>query len=75
VAPGLGSGHAPILPISGDEPVADPLAQALALTAAVIGFGTTVLLLRLVLALAETHDTLLLEELAEAERDEPEGDA
>lgn len=47
--------------------VPDPLAQSLALTAVVIGFGTTVLLLRILLAVARTHQTIDLEDLVEAE--------
>ena len=50
----------------------DPLAQALALTAVVIGFATTVLFLRVMLAVAKTHETIDLEDLVEAESAEGE---
>lgn len=49
------------------EGAPDPLAQALALTAVVIGFATTVLLLRVMLAVARTHQTIDLEDLVAAE--------
>lgn len=64
VSAGLGAREAPILPVEDHERVADPLVQALALTAAVIGFGTTVLLLRVALAIERTHDSLLVRDLA-----------
>ena len=63
----------PLLPIAGGITPADPLAQALSLTAIVIGFGTTVLLLRVALAVERTHDSLDMEDLvrAEVEEDRP----
>ncbi len=42
---GGGAGRAPIIGQLGDGPVADPMPQALALTAIVISFGTTAFLL------------------------------
>ena len=42
--------EAPLLPVEEPEKVADPLVQALALTAIVISFATTALLLVVVLA-------------------------
>ncbi len=57
----------PILPVGAPEQVADPLVQALALTAIVISFATTVLLLRVVMAIEETHETLILDDIAGAE--------
>ena len=63
--------EAPILPVERIELVSDPLVQALALTAIVINFGTTVLLLRVALTVEETHETLNMDDLAAAEvRDE-----
>ncbi|MDN5936033.1 MAG: sodium:proton antiporter [Nitrosospira sp.] len=72
VAAGFGAGEAPILPIKNMKNLADPLAQALALTAIVISFGITVLLLRIILAIARTHDTIEMEDLVAAEMTEGE---
>lgn len=60
----------PLLPLKRGADAADPLVQALALTAIVIGFGTTVLLLRVALAVERTHDTLDMEDLVRAEVEE-----
>lgn len=59
-----------ILPVEDPSAVADPLVQALALTAVVISFGTTVLLLRVALSVEETHGTVIMDELAEAEAED-----
>lgn len=67
VSAGFGANEAPLLPVDDVSNVADPLVQALALTAVVIGFATTVLLLRVVLALERTHDSLLVRDLVAAE--------
>lgn len=76
MAPAFGGREAPILPVRTLELVSDPLVQALALTAIVINFGTTVLLLRVALTVEETHGTLSMDELAEAEvQDEEEEEA
>ncbi len=48
VAAGLSRGVEPIYPIDAGERVSDPLVQALVLTAIVITFGTTAVLLGLV---------------------------
>ncbi|MCG5052452.1 MAG: sodium:proton antiporter [Myxococcales bacterium] len=59
---------APILPFderAGD--VADPVVQALALTAIVIGFAVTAVLLAFTYRLFVAHRTLLLQEVARAE--------
>ena len=45
---GLSRGAAPIYPLPEDAPVSDPLVQAMALTAIVISFGLTALLLAIV---------------------------
>lgn len=51
--------------------LADPLVQALALTAVVINFATTVLLLRVMAAVESTHEALTTDDLAAGElRDE-----
>jgi multicomponent Na+:H+ antiporter subunit C len=69
VAAGLTRGNAPIYPL--DRPVSDPLSQAMALTAIVIGLAVTALLLVLVLRVVVAFHSPELSELAEeeAERD------
>jgi multicomponent Na+:H+ antiporter subunit C len=74
VSGGFAGTEAPILPVRDPQLVADPLLQALALTALVINFGTTVLLLRVALAVERTHGTLDMEDLVRAEvAEDPEG--
>lgn len=68
VATGFEEQRPPLLPATSPEGIADPLAQALALTAVVIGFGTTILLLRITWALERSHHTIDVEDLAAAER-------
>lgn len=78
MASGLSRGQSPILPLSGDdEPVSDPLVQAMTLTAIVIGFATTALLLALTVVLYRRRhsvdlDDLSREEAAASARDEEE---
>ena len=62
---GLTRGSAPILPLPG--PPSDPLVQAMTLTALVIGFAVTALLLVLVYRVYTTHRSVDLDELAQAE--------
>ena len=71
VASGLTRGSAPIYPLA-ERPVIDPLSQAMALTAIVIGLAITALLLALVLRVAVAYRSQELEKVAaeEAERDE-----
>jgi multicomponent Na+:H+ antiporter subunit C len=64
---GLTRGRAPIYPLE-DEKIADPLVQAMALTAIVIGFGFTALLLSLIYRFYVLHHSLDQEELAHAEQ-------
>lgn len=66
ISAGLSRGVAPILPLEG-EGASDPLVQAMALTALVIGFGVAALLLAMVYRLYATHGTVDLEEIAAAE--------
>ena len=73
IASGLGGREVPMVGVAIDE-AADPLVQALAITALVIGFGTSVLLLRLGLAVERSHSTLILEDLVAAEVEEGEED-
>ena len=70
VASGLTRGSAPIYPLE-ERPVSDPLSQAMALTAIVIGLAITALLLALVLRVTIAFRSRALDELAEteAERD------
>jgi multicomponent Na+:H+ antiporter subunit C len=71
VAAGLTRGEPPIYPLpEGGEQglgVSDPLVQAMALTALVIGFGVAALLLSMVYRLYTSHRTIDLEEIADVE--------
>ena len=71
ISAGLTRGVAPILPLEG-EGASDPLVQAMALTALVIGFGVAALLLAMVYRLYTAHGTVDLEEIAAAETREAE---
>lgn len=66
VASGLTRGSAPIYPLE-DRPVSDPLSQAMALTAIVIGLAITALLLALVLRVVVAYRSQELDEVAEEE--------
>jgi multicomponent Na+:H+ antiporter subunit C len=63
-------GRAPIYPLPAPDRISDPLTQALALTAVVISFGVSALLLSLVYRVFATHRTLDQAELEQAERRE-----
>lgn len=67
MASALSRGNAPIYPL--EEPIADPLSQAMALTAIVIGLAVTALLLSLVLRVVRTFGSPALDELADEEAD------
>jgi multicomponent Na+:H+ antiporter subunit C len=71
VASGLSGGAPPIYPLP-DGGVSDPLVQAMALTALIIGFGVAALLFAMVYQLYASHGTMDLEEIAEAEAREAE---
>jgi multicomponent Na+:H+ antiporter subunit C len=58
-------GVAAIYPLS--EPVSDPLSQAMALTAIVIGMAVTALLLALVLRVAQAFQSRELDDVADVE--------
>ena len=64
---GLSRGGAPIYPLPADGSVADPLVQAMTLTAIVITFGVAALLLSLIYRVYIAHATLDTDSLAEAE--------
>ncbi len=65
MAAGLGRGTAPIYPLEG--PVSDPLVQAMTLTALVIGFAVTALLLNLAYRVYTSLETVDLDELSREE--------
>lgn len=67
MASGLTRGVAPIAPLPRGEEVSDPLVQALTLTAIVIGFAVTTLLLGLVVLVYRSHLSADLEDVARAE--------
>jgi multicomponent Na+:H+ antiporter subunit C len=69
MASGLRRGQAPILPLVPGEPVADPLTQAMTLTALIIGFAVTSLLLAMAYRVYRTHRSVDLEALSRRERD------
>jgi multicomponent Na+:H+ antiporter subunit C len=64
---GLARGDAPIHPLDEEAVVSDPLVQAMTLTAIVIGFGLTALLLALVYRVYTSHATVDLDQLSLAE--------
>jgi multicomponent Na+:H+ antiporter subunit C len=66
ISAGLTRGAAPIRPLEGGS-VSDPLVQAMALTALVIGFGVAALLLAMVYRLYVSHRTVDAEEIANYE--------
>jgi multicomponent Na+:H+ antiporter subunit C len=67
ISAGLTRGAAPIHPLDGAGRVSDPLVQAMALTALVIGFSVAALLLAMVYRLYVTHHTVDAEEIADYE--------
>jgi multicomponent Na+:H+ antiporter subunit C len=68
IASGLRRGQAPIRPLVPGEPVADPLTQAMTLTALIIGFATTALLLAMAYRIYTTHRSVDLDDLSRSER-------
>jgi multicomponent Na+:H+ antiporter subunit C len=68
IASGLSRGAAPIYPLT-DRPVSDPLSQAMALTAIVIGLAVTALLLVLVLRVVRAYESREIDEVAQEEAD------
>lgn len=66
IASGVTRGLAPIYPLP-RAPISDPLSQAMALTAIVIGLAVTALLLALVLRVVVAYRTQELDEVAEEE--------
>ena len=83
ISAGLTRGEAPIHPLARAGSVSDPLVQAMALTALVIGSGTAALLLAMVYRLYVSHRTVDAEAIADYEMrqaealeraDDPEGE-
>ena len=72
IASRLTRGEPPIYPLDSGGSVSDPLVQAMALTALVIGFGVAALLLAMVYRLYVSHRTVDAEEIADAEMREAE---
>jgi|RhiMethySRZTD1v2_1073278.scaffolds.fasta_scaffold317630_2 multicomponent Na+:H+ antiporter subunit C len=70
IASGLTRGAAPIYPLT-KRTLSDPLSQAMALTAIVIGLAVTALLLVLVLRVVHAYESREIDEVAaeEADRD------
>ena len=66
MASGLSRGRAPIHPV-GDDQVSDPLVQAMTITALVIGFAVTALLLGMAYRVYASSHTVDLDELSHAE--------
>jgi multicomponent Na+:H+ antiporter subunit C len=67
MASGLSRGDAPIAPLEAGDPVADPLVQAMTLTALVIGLAFTALLLVMAVRVFQTHRSVDLDELSRRE--------
>ena len=74
MAAALTRGAAPIYPLPGFDVVSDPLVQAMTLTAIVISFGISALLLALTYRVYVAHLSVDLRQLAEAEQKQSELD-
>ena len=72
MAAGLTRGNAPIYPLK--ETFADPLVQSMTLTAIVISFAVSALVLALVFRLYASHSSTNLDEIGQAEEDQAEID-
>ena len=64
MASGLSRGQAPVQPTDPGVPVADPLVQAMTLTALVIGFAVTALLLGLSVGVYRARHSVDLDEIS-----------
>jgi len=71
IAAGLSRGEAPIYPLVGAE-TSDPLVQAMALTALIIGSSVAALLLSLVYRLYVLHGSVDMDDISDAEMREAE---
>ena len=72
ISAGLTRGEPPIYPLPDGAIIADPLVQAMALTAIVISSSVSALLLSLVYRLYVAHDSVDIEDVSAAERREAE---
>lgn len=70
ISAGLFQGQAPIYPFALDATISDPLVQALVLTAIVISFGVSSLVLTMVYRIYTTHRSLDQADLQQAEEQE-----
>jgi multicomponent Na+:H+ antiporter subunit C len=64
---GLSKGREPIYPLPAGRSISDPLVQSMTLTAIVISFGVSALLLAIVYRVYQAHRSIDIETLAEAE--------
>ena len=67
MASGLTRGEAPIAPVGAEDAVADPLVQAMTLTALVIGFAVTALLMAVAYGVYRVRRSVALDELSREE--------
>ena len=67
MAAALTRGRAPILPLANKYDVSDPVVQAMTLTAIVISFGVSALLLAIVYRVYLSHRTVDIDELGDLE--------
>ena len=67
MAAALTRGRAPILPLANKYDVSDPVVQAMTLTAIVISFGVSALLLAIVYRVYLSHRTVDIDELGDVE--------
>lgn len=70
MASGMTRGEAPIQPVAAGQAVADPLVQAMTLTALVIGFAVTAVLLALSVGVYRARHSVDLDELSRSEAEE-----
>jgi multicomponent Na+:H+ antiporter subunit C len=64
---GLSRGREPIYPIGESDPVSDPLVQAMTLTAIVISFGISALMIAMIYRLYMTHRSVDVELISDIE--------
>lgn len=72
MASGLQRGESPILPLAG--PASDPLVQAMTLTAIVISFSITALVLSMAYRVYTSHASVDIREISQAEEVQAESD-
>ncbi|HEV2771000.1 MAG TPA: sodium:proton antiporter [Solirubrobacteraceae bacterium] len=65
----LTRGQAPIYPLAAGEPVSDPLVQAMTLTALVIGFAVTALLVSVAFRVRTSSGSVDIDELSRREQE------